>query len=114
MDNKRPDFPKLLKAAKDARDLAQRLFSNETTGQCHSLSYEVNCLSRETARLKGYPSLPDNSTLRSYSYFDPHKLCSSCLAYWYVEMAAQELARMVTLERHIAAEEGRELPADPA
>jgi len=118
--SERPDFLKLRAAAKDARELAQRLFRNDTTGTCWNIRQleragkeatgEHGCLERETKRLAGWPKLPSGSTLRGYSMIDPAKLCGSCLSYWYIEMGAQELERLVVSERHIAAEEKRELP----
>jgi hypothetical protein len=106
-NERRPNYLLLRRAAKDARSLAQRLFNNDTTGPC---TQRERCFEREEKRLKGYPTLPDNSTMRSYSYIDPHKLCDSCCAYWHAEMAAQRLEHMVVMEQHIAADEKRELP----
>lgn len=100
----RPDYEKLTAAVNDARDLAQRTFDAEVTGACHN---RVRCFAREEKRLTGYPKLPEGSTMRAYSYFDPHKLCASCLAYWHIEMGAQALAHLAWLEREIAAENAR-------
>jgi hypothetical protein len=118
--SERPDFLKLRAAAKDARDLAQRLFKNETTGMCWNMrqvermgkeaTAEHGCLEREDKRLTGWPKLPQGSTMRGYGMFDPGKLCGACCSYWHIEMGAQELARLVAAEQHIAAEEKRELP----
>ncbi len=112
--SERPDFLKLRAAAQDARELAQRLFKNDVTGECWNMRgerySERNCLECETKRLTGWPKLPQGSSMRAYSMFNPAKLCGPCLSYWYIEMGAQELARLVSYERYIAAAEKRELP----
>jgi hypothetical protein len=108
-DNLYPDLNKLKDASKRARDLASECFRTDTTGACWNLRNLVNtppksCFQREQVRLKGYPILPDKSTMRSYSMFNPERLCSSCLAYWHIEMGAQALQHLSVVEQECAAE----------
>ena len=56
------------------------------------------CLFREGKRLRGYPQLPSGSLMRSWSMFDPAKLCNHCRPYWYAEMAADEMRRCAHFE----------------
>lgn len=98
----RPDFPKLRQAAHDARELLGQL-TNATLGTCRE---KGGCFEREERRTEG---LRDGVVQRSYSLYDPERLCRSCRAYWFTEMAALSLEHMTRGERQIAAAEGREL-----
>jgi len=111
-DNIYPDLDKLKDIAKQAREIASACFHEDTTGVCWNLRNTnpmnplKSCFEREEVRLKGTPTLPDGATRRSYSMFDPERLCSSCLAYWHIEMGAQALHRLSLIEQQCAAERG--------
>lgn len=80
--------------------LAQALFREEAL----PCTEKERCIDREGKRTKGYPTLPPHSTNRSWSYFDPGKLCNHCRPYWHAEMAANDL-RMVARNAELIAEE---------
>lgn len=83
--------------AKDARALANDLFRQRGEAailDCATPAGTPTCLQREEER----PLTRDEKKLglgrRPFSAYEPGHLCGGCAAYWYAEMAAQQLHRL--------------------
>lgn len=74
-----------------ARKLANDLFVGDPP--CQEQKHDSpSCIRREGDR-------KDGQSIRSFSDYDPTRMCLACRAYWYAEMAAQSLERLDALER---------------
>jgi hypothetical protein len=98
--------------AKDARALANDLFrqlGEEAILDCRTPAGTATCLQREEAR----PLTREEKRLgwarRPFSAYQPERLCGGCAAYWFAEMAAQQLHRLHCLDaREKAQARGRQ------
>lgn len=84
-----------------ARELSADLFG---TG-CSQPAGNLSCVSAEQDRPLTRQENPHNYTFRPFGMCDPDRLCASCRAYWFAEMAAQTLHRIACVERRRVAAE---------
>lgn len=85
--------------AKDARELANELFSTEEARCVEQKTSAdqsfVSCIQKENDRKLTGTEIEENGWARRPFYaYDPERMCSGCRAFYYTELAAQELHRM--------------------
>lgn len=88
------------------REMANELFRNTNEIAC-AIQDKVHksCLEREKKR----DLTPSEKRLgyvqRPFDEYDHHRLCSSCAAYWHMEIAAQTLHRVYCLSVRVKAQQ---------
>jgi hypothetical protein len=92
------------------RELANALFTNDEEGLACVNQRTVagvrapgqSCLQRAEERKLTREEKSMGWTRRPFNAYDPRLMCSSCRAYWFAEMAAQELHMIRCLEAKLA------------
>lgn len=89
--------------ANQARELANALFSDKATA-CRQ---KTKCLQAEQARPLTREEKREGLERRTFDYYDHNRLCGGCRAYWFQEMAAQQLYQLRCHQRRAEAVEER-------
>ena len=95
---------KIEELGKIARDLASALYSNDGELGC---SQPTPCLITEVERPLTPAEKTEGFVRRPFYAYDTSRLCASCRAYWFAEMAAQQLHEMRGWQIRAEAEEGK-------
>lgn len=83
-------------AASTARQLANELFSQEVAVCVNQQKDgDLSCIQQEGRRALTRPEKARGWARRPFPYYDADRLCRSCRAYFYAELAAQTVHEMM-------------------